>query len=134
MQTTKPNKIIFSVYRTDRREIDNHDNHKAMLESLKIPSFEVWGFYKGQPELSIVVTSESYKTHLERLVYVKEIAKRFNQESVLEIESDGNAQLHFIKTEEVKPIGTFQEVSREEAASQDNYTFEPVNARFFVTK
>lgn len=134
MITNKPNKIIFSVYQADRREIDNHDNHKALLESLKVPSFEVWGFYKGQPELSIVVTSENYKTHLERLQYVKGIAKQFNQESILEVESDGNALLHFIKTEEVKSLGTFQEVSKEEARSQDSYTVEPVNARFFITK
>jgi len=134
MRTLTPNKIIFSVYQSNRREIDNHDNHKAMLESLKIPSFEVWGFYKGQPELSIVVTSENYKQHLERLVYVKGIAKQFNQESILEVSSDDSARLHFIKTEEVKPLGTFQEVSKDEAQSKDAYTFEPVNARFFVAK
>lgn len=134
MRTIKPNKIIFSVFQFGYTTEANTDNHRTLMESLKIPSFETWGFYKGQPELSIVVTVSNYEKYNAWFDLILDIAKQFKQESILLVDSDDNADLYYVDTGMTKPLGVFQEASAVEAKKQDAYTFEPVSSRFFIVK
>lgn len=131
------NKIIFSVYRNDRAEETNRNNHRNVLKTLKglnIPCFEVIGVYKGSKERSIVVYSMTIESHSDRLELIKGIASKHSQESILEVHHDGYSLLHYLKEFKSVYIGHFKSTEKDTAIRQDCYTFEPVSKQYYIVE
>lgn len=114
------NKIIFSVFQSTKSNDENLIVTSKVLKLFNKNSIQVElmeGCYKGIKELSMVVD-------MRYLTAVKEIAILNSQESILLIDSESNATLHYmpVTLEHDMPLGIFTKVSKEEALMQDAYT------------
>lgn len=101
-------RIIFSAEHFKR---DEENNAKAAysligyLNMVNMPYSEVMGSYKGTTENSVML-SGNHKT----LQSARDLGRIYGQESILVIQDDDSAALHYLKTGKVEPIGTFQQV------------------------
>lgn len=101
-------RIIFSAEHY-KRDLDN--NIKATysllgyLDMKSIPYTKVMGSYKGVTEDSVMLQGD-YKT----LQIARDLARIYGQHSILVIQDDGSAALHYLKTGKVESIGTWQQV------------------------
>ena len=135
MRSNKPKKIFFSVFTNTRQHSENADNHMTLLASLKVTHFDCVGVYKGQREDSICVVSYNQSEFQANIEYVKSIAKHFNQESILLVDSDDSAKLVYVLDDYTETLdGSFQEVSASEALKLDAYTYEPIKKVYYTVK
>ena len=91
--------VIFSVFQSRLSHRDNMDNHKKVLKHLKDFGLRfkvVEGVYRGESELSILVPVIN---QVFDLATVEQLAHIYNQQSILFVDSDRNAELMFM----VKP-------------------------------
>ena len=91
--------VIFSVFQSRLSKADNMDNHKKVLRHLKDFGLKykvVEGVYRGESELSILVPVIN---QVFDLATVEQLAHIYNQQSILFVDSDRNAELMFM----VKP-------------------------------
>lgn len=104
---------------------------RKYLKERNVPFKELLGSYKGTQEHSFLV--------VDTIENVLQYAKRFAQESILAVDSDRQAELVFVPyfhvpyTSEVK-LGTFQQVTREEARAQDAWTYDPTENKYWIAK
>jgi len=101
------------------------------LEVDKIPFLEVEGFYKGDSEKSLMVLTSgefAFKTCFE-------LARIFNQESVLTRDNENNARLVYLNNSQPPlRLGKLIQVSEVEARSQDSFTYVPKTNEYYITK
>ena len=91
--------VIFSVFQSRLSKADNLENHKKVLRHLENFGFKykvVEGVYRGESELSILVPVIN---QVFDLATVEQLAHIYNQQSILFVDSDRNAELMFM----VKP-------------------------------
>ena len=91
--------VIFSVFQSRLSKADNLENHKKVLNHLKDFGLKfkvVEGVYRGESELSILVPVIN---QVFDLATVEQLAHIYNQQSILFVDSDRNAELMFM----VKP-------------------------------
>ena len=88
--------VIFSVFQTRLSKDENLENHKKVLRHLKTFGLRfkvVEGVYRGETELSIMVPVINqvfdYST-------VEQLAHIYDQQSILFVDSDRNAELRFM--------------------------------------
>lgn len=106
--------VIFAV---------NDENMELKLTTGFVQDFKpkrVLGSYKGILETSFVANADTD----DKLDAVIQLAKQYNQESVLIIDEQRRASLFFIKTGQYEPIGDFRAVDAETAKSLDNWTLD----------
>ena len=111
------NHIIFSVFQANCPAVTNEYNHKFALSTLKIEGIKyevVHGVYKGNSELSILVSADS-----EWLV--SRLCSIFNQECYLHVNDSDTATL-IDGTGHAVELGLWQQVCRSVAQTYDNYT------------
>jgi hypothetical protein len=116
------NVIIFSVFQSNCSEDVNYSNTikvENMLERAKIPFKALSGMYKG-------IKEESFAIDLKHQNAALELARQFNQESILIIDSSSRATLKYmpVSIESDISIGYFQEVSETKAKSLDAWTLD----------
>lgn len=106
--------IIFALnYKDANRE-------RAMVETLfNYTHRECIGMYKGVKEYSYKVP---YKEGHD-FALVKELARKFNQESILVVTGNEDAFLYYIESGKTQPLGTWTNVSEDEANSNNNWTY-----------
>ncbi len=123
--------VIFSVFQSRLSHRDNMDNHKKVLRHLKDFGLKykvVEGVYRGESELSILVPVIN---QVFDLATVEQLAHIYNQQSILFVDSDRNAELKFM----VKPfdaslnelpksekLGKFIATTKGIATQCENYT------------
>ena len=88
--------VIFSVFQTRLSKDEHLENHKKVLRHLKTFGLRfkvVEGVYRGETELSIMVPVINqvfdYST-------VEQLAHIYDQQSILFVDSDRNAELRFM--------------------------------------
>lgn len=137
MKALKTNKVFVSVYLNNKSLEVNNQNHKKAQELLSKEgiNFQVLtGIYKNNRELTFLLQSTSVEQHENNLDTAHNLGLLFNQESFLEVSNDDTAVLHFLSGQDEVLKGTFREVTEKEAIANDNYTYEPIDNRYFVVR
>jgi hypothetical protein len=118
------NIVIFSIDTVSQPASDEQRKAIALL----LNATPVLGCYKGNIENSFMVG-------LDKLSLVKELAKTFNQESILVVSDTGhytsNSRLVFLDTDQVLHLdGIFQEV--QSIFGLENYSY--INGKIYTVK
>ena len=122
--------VIFSVFQSRLSKADNMDNHKKVLKHLENFGFKykvVEGVYRGESELSILVPVIN---QVFDLATVEQLAHIYNQQSILFVDSDRNAELQVMvkafdaSLNQVKSekLGKFIATTKGVATQCENYT------------
>ena len=122
--------VIFSVFQSRLSKADNLDNHKKVLRHLKTFGLKfkvVEGVYRGESELSILVPVIN---QVFDLATVEQLAHIYNQQCILFVDSDRNAELRFMvksfdaSLNQVKSekLGKFVATTKGIATQCENYT------------
>ena len=122
--------VIFSVFQSRLSHQDNMDNHKKVLRHLKDFGLNykvVEGVYRGESELSILVPVIN---QVFDLATVEQLAHIYNQQSILFVDSDRNAELKFMvkafdeNLDQVRSekLGKFIATTKGIATQCENYT------------
>ena len=115
---------IISAERFTLTKGENQKRHQDLLTQLKRDGFKtkvVEGVYHGQTEKSILVLLESNFLAVD-LGYLKNYGMIFDQESILFVDADRKAELHFPATNKAEKLGNFVAVTKGIAIQCDNYT------------
>jgi len=118
---------IFSVYQAKNNDEQNalaHGRVTEALDLLGIEYTEVLGCYKGVVEESIRLEGNR---GFDLALMLAELNK---QESILAVDSLGNAHLVFVESLNEQSIGVWQESSRDEALSLEAYS--KIDGKYFV--
>jgi hypothetical protein len=105
-------------------------NTTAAMQELRAAGVEfkrVQGVYDGMGKDSFVVMNTP-----ENRAKVQKLAQKFNQESIMHTDNEGNAKYIFANGEE-KSIGQIHEISAAEAVGK-NHTFDPESGKYYSTK
>lgn len=127
---TKPAFVLFAL---------NLESKALELKTLAdhgITKFKaVDGSYKGSKESAYLVPLGPLNG-FDTLIKVHRLAKEFNQESILEVDVNRNAQLIYMDAKFQVPtkLGKFQNVSKFEAIASDAYTFDPSTNYYYIAK
>ena len=120
-------KTPFAIISAERFTLTNGENqkrHQELLNQLKRDGFKtkvVDGVYHGQTEKSILVLLESNFLSVD-LGYLKNYGMIFDQESILFVDADRKAELHFPSTNKAEKLGNFVSVTKGIAIQCNNYT------------
>ena len=130
MRNKKDAFVIMSVFSHRKSKADNLENHKKTLAHLKAFGLKhkvVEGVYRGEAELSIMipVINEVFD-----LSTVEQLAHIYDQESILFVDEDRNAELRFMvkafdeNLKELKPekLGKFVATTKGIAEQCNGYT------------
>lgn len=101
-----------------------------MLTVQGITHSKVLGMYNGSQETSfmVLITSSDVRD------FVINLGKFFEQESILDRDSENNARLIFLDNS--RPplnLGKLVQVSQAEAFSTGSYTYEPIKGQYYTT-
>ena len=117
----------FAIISAERFTLTNGENqkrHQELLAQLKRDGFKtkvVEGVYHDTKEKSILVLLESNFIAVD-LGYLKNYGSMFDQESILFVDSDRKAELHFPATNKAEKLGNFVAVTKGIAIQCNNYT------------
>jgi molybdopterin-guanine dinucleotide biosynthesis protein A len=118
--------FIFSGEYYKNTDAENATATQIISQGLKaagIPFKEAVGAYKGVKEFSFVVPARFESQ-------VLEIARAFNQESVLFIDSMSNASLQYLDGDKIERIGRFTQVN----SPQGLEAWSMIDGRFYTCK
>jgi len=127
--------IIFSVDEANKPAseiIAARDIARQSFEKQGIKAKTAIGQYKGIQENSFIIENT-----LSNFVLARELAKQFNQESILLRDSKGYATLYFIDYQNHKPVelGYLGKVSEQYAKTQDSWTYDLETGEYYaITK
>ena len=124
MRKVKTPFVIISAERFTLSNGENQKRHQDLLTQLKKDGFKtkvVEGVYHGQTEKSILVLLDSKFLSVD-LGYMKNYGMIFDQESILFVDSDRKAELHFPATNKAEKLGNFVSVTKGIAIQCNNYT------------
>ena len=122
--------VIFSVFQSRLSKDENLENHKKVLNHLKTFGLRfkvVEGVYRGESELSILVPVINQVFDLST---VEQLAHIYDQQCILFVDSDRNAELRFMvksfdaSLNQVKSekLGKFIATTKGIATQCENYT------------
>lgn len=126
------NWVIFSVSKGTDAHADWVNTCLTIntLEDNKIPFKRLEGTYKGSAKETSFIINEQYSDK------ALEIAVAFNQDSVLLLDNHKHglykATLLYIDGH-LEPLGYLRSVGKEIAESQQSYTFDPSQDKYFIT-
>ena len=124
MKKVKTPFVIISAERFTLTKGENQKRHQELLTQLKKDGFKtkvVEGVYHGQTEKSILVLLDSKFLAVD-LGYMKNYGMIFDQESILFVDADRKAELHFPSTNKAEKLGNFVAVTKGIAIQCNNYT------------
>jgi hypothetical protein len=120
--------FIFSVYQSNKSRTDNEKESNFIfwkLSNAGIPFKQVDGCYLGEREESFLVPAKYEKE-------IMEIAKAYNQESVLFVDSKRRGHLIYLEDNKTINLGTLQKVSDEQASNLEAYTYDPTTKSYWA--
>ena len=88
-----------------------------------------------QHETGRIVKESSYLIKVESgrdLLTIKNLAKFHQQESILVLDLDQNAELLYISSGKVQNIGVFTNCTEAEAKSSQSHTFDPISKEYYI--
>lgn len=136
MRDIKTSKVFVSVSRSELSSEQNHRNHMQAYDTLRREGIRfhiVRGAYRGHVEESFMLYSTNAEEHAAHLAIGIDLARSFKQDSILEVCNDDTAMLHRLGTGyAVDKVGTFREVSKEQAIAKESYTCDPFSGRYFI--
>jgi hypothetical protein len=109
--------ILFSVFRSENNAMVNELNlhrTKKLLDYHGIAYIEALGCYKGSKE-------QSLKVPMTALSIVQSIASKYNQESILLVDSASQSSLLFANGEMID-LGIFSQISEAVALQSEAWT------------
>ena len=135
MRDQKTPVIIFSVDRASREpkiNIEARTDAELTLHSSGIQFTRVLGSYKGDLE-------HSYMVHAKHFDAIKELAKTFNQESILILDNERRASLVYtdgtlIDGHDYTKIGQFKAVDERTAKAGDAWTYRANINQYYVVR
>ncbi len=110
--------LILSAYQVSETQATNSKNHIVLGNSFKSAGVKFrycTGVYKGTKEPSFMIDNNP-----DNLEVAIKIAQQFDQESILQMDNEGKAQLIFLKNRPKKTLG-FINVSNIEP--EGDYTY-----------
>jgi hypothetical protein len=122
------NVVIFSVFQSELDKQTNLNNTRKIVSLFKKSgmNFKIaQGCYKGISEISFIVPICNHSS-------IVKLAKQYNQESILLVDSIGNAKLSYVESYIKQSIGKMFEVSQNRALSEVSYT--KVENKYFICK
>lgn len=135
MRDIKTSKVFVSVFKGWDAEQDSKNHAKAfdVLRREGVQFHVVRGGYKGRIEETFMLYTNNAEEHAAHLALGMDLARSFKQDAVLEIANDDTATLHrFAEGYSAKQVGTWKEVTKEEALRRDGYTCDPFSGRYFI--
>jgi hypothetical protein len=120
---------IVSAYRKELAPNVNMTRHIEALEFLQnasIPHKEVYGYYEGEGERSILIVGGGCNSVADTL------RARYDQDCYLYVNQDREAQLR--GRESSQDVGTWNEVGKEDAMLADGFTVDPDTGKYYVCK
>lgn len=128
--------IIFSAEKSDLSvEVNDYRTYalRLTLATLGVPFLRVLGMYKGAKEYSVMIGPE----HRQAAIH---LAALFGQESILikysERREEGPNQVLLVRPSTeldiLAPLGTWTEVTKEEAEKLDNYSM--IDGNYYTAK
>lgn len=134
MREVKPYHAIISAELENNE--DNARNTEALKDKLDALGFiyhAVFGCYEGVTEESFLVNlGTDARFHKQNASEVLRLGCLFQQDSLLFIDNEENAELVFCESGEKQNIGTFTCVCEENAKAQAAYT--KIGERYFICK
>ena len=124
MRKVKTPFAIISAERFTLTKGEHQKSHQDLLTQLKRDGFKtkvVEGVYHGQVEKSILVLLDSKFLSVD-LGYLKNYGMIFDQESILFVDADRKAELHFPASNKAEKLGNFVSVTKGIAIQCNNYT------------
>lgn len=120
----KPNKVIFSAERSELTASENANRIEKAIDMLRRDGFYpmvgqgVYRYDNGErcSETSLLLSSDNIQGHQDQVNVAMSVALMFNQESILIVDSEDNAQLQYLDGRQVN-LGRLTEVSEAEALS-----------------
>lgn len=129
MKTLAKPIIIFSVDTGCPIDAKMREHVLNELERLNIGFGRLSGCYKGNREQSfMVVDSERSRAFVDR------VTKMAQQESVLFVDQDAKATLHYLDNGIEEFIGTFKAVSEDEAKQKDAWTYSLSLNQYYIAE
>ena len=129
MRHTLPNFTIVSAYRKELSANANMTRHLEALQFLRnasIPHKEVYGYYEGDGERSILIVGAGCNAVADTL------RARYEQDCYLYVNQDRDAELRGL--ERGQAIGKWQETNKEDAMMADGFTVDPDTGKYYVCK
>lgn len=114
--------VLLSVFKTNKSNSENEENHKKSLKHLKgfgINFKEVFGVYNGNKEKSILIPIINVNFDF---AMAKQLCAIYDQESILFVDSERNAELVFLGLDKTEKLGKFIVVGKGVAEQCQNYT------------
>ena len=121
--------VIISAEKNDNSHVANEErtlNLRQDIEKLGYCFKNVTGFYKGAKEQSIYTELPS-----DDIGELFRLAEKLEQESILFVDCFRNAKLIYTDGT-TKDIGTFKQVSRDEAQQHDSFTFDHLCNGYYI--
>lgn len=108
--------------------LDRIEDERQILKDHGLVFKACLGSYKGKvsPSYLVVITKDS------DLNICMNLAKTYNQESILYVTSDRDAGLIYINSDEVESLGKFKRVSKQDAESSDAYTYDLSTNQYYM--
>lgn len=122
--------FIFSTELASNTPSSNDFAHMLGENALKVENIsfkDVDHVYKGVKERSFLVEAKHDDA-------VFDLAVDFGQESVLYVDPKRQAFLVYIGTGDVRPIGQFTEVAKDEALKHDAMTLDIATGKYYIVK
>lgn len=107
------------------------DQDTSILNVHNLPFKPLIGSYKSQVESSYLVPLKSLDD--DRLELLIDLARRYDQESILIGDDLHECQLLYIKTGKIEYIGKMIQIDESEALKLDNWT-KTLNNEYYTTK
>jgi hypothetical protein len=130
---------ILSASRADT-ESTNIDRTGFLASQLKARGYDfarVVGCYRGKEEAAFIVLLDREDTGFPELT---RLARRWGQESILHVDANRNAVLHFIRHEtggpdvngQTQKLGVWRAVTEAAARALDAWTFNPATNLYYT--
>jgi len=130
MRHITANFTIVSAYRKELSENVNMANHLDAVKTLtdaKIPHKEVYGYYNGDGERSILIVEPACQA------IATELLERYGQESYLFVDCEQQGTLVYADGS-TESLGKWQSADPDDATAEESYTVDPDTGRYYICK
>lgn len=129
------NRIIFSVYQSDKTKEVNHENHSKVKKDLNnqgIPYDIVVANYKGVKELCFVLSHENYMEHDYNMILAEQYVTEFKRSYMVEVSgNESSCWLLNSHTNRDKFLGNYVLASKEFAEKSEFYVYNPIDKSYY---
>lgn len=127
--------FYISAYKAGKEMLFNNNRHKVMYATLLVMGYdpvECMGCYQGQTEQSFAIAGDNNDE-----IKLLELAKSYDQESILAVYNDGVAELIYANSGDRRVIGKMKCIGGEDGDTKEmingrDYTF--IAGKYYVVE